>query len=120
MLSAAAWLLFGLGIGHTVTGLVWFRRQFSDAVRAGVVGQFQGLPPRRLAFWFTVFGPLLALAGHVALHAANAGDRGLLRIVGFYVLAIGMAGAAALPRSPFWAALLLSPVLIAGGWGWLS
>ena len=56
----------------------------------------------------------------IALHAARAGDLELLRMLGFYLLAIALVGVLALPKSPFWAALLLGPVFIGAGFGWLA
>jgi hypothetical protein len=74
---------------------------------------------RRTAFWFLIFGPLLMLAGHVGIYAVALGDLELLRILGIYASITAMLGIAAIPRSPFWAALLVAPVLFAVGYGWL-
>ncbi len=63
-------------------------------------------------------GPLLVMGRHVAVHAAQSHDLALLRILGWYMLSIAVCGVLALPKSPFWAALLLSPVFLAGGYGW--
>ena len=120
MLITAGWLLLALGVVHTVLGFVWFKRPFAALLAEGVVGRVQGDPQRRLAFWFTVFGPLLMLAGHVVVHAAQHGDLALLRLVGWYLLPLAMAGVAALPRTPFWVALLVAPLLIASGSGWIG
>lgn len=119
MLLAASWILLALGIGHIVYGLVWFKSPIKEAVSEGFIGRFMKVESRRLAFWFIIFGPLLAMGGHVALYAANANDLGLIRIIGFYLLGISTVGVLALPRSPFWAAVLLSPIFIAAGYGWL-
>lgn len=119
MTAYAAWFLFVLGIGHTVYGLVMFRRPLREAVAAGFVGQFMGHPMRVTAFWFLVMGPLLMLAGQAAAHAATVGDQALLRLVGGYLVAIALVGVAALPKSPFWAALLAAPWLLAAGCGWV-
>jgi len=119
MLIAAGWLLVFLGFGHTVLGFVWFKLPFAQAAREGLFGRFAGEPARRTAFWFTIFGPLLMLTGQVAVHAAQQADRGLLTLVGIYLLPMSIAGAVALPRSPFWVALAIAPLLIAAGQGWL-
>lgn len=119
MLSTAAWILLFLGIAHVVYGIVWFKTPIAQAIGEGFIGKFMGIESRRLAFWFTAFGPLVAMAGHVALHAVGAADHGLLKIVGFYLLGTSAVGVLALPKSPLWAALLLSPVFIAGGYGWI-
>ncbi|MBI5255622.1 MAG: hypothetical protein HY855_03915 [Burkholderiales bacterium] len=120
MTPIAAWFLFALGIGHTVYGLVMFRQPLGEALAAGFVGQFMGHPPRITAFWFLIMGPLLMLAGQTAAHAAAGGDQALLRLVGGYLLVIALIGVAALPKSPFWAALFVAPWLVAAGFGWIK
>jgi hypothetical protein len=120
MLLAAAWMLFALGIGHIVFGLVRFKVPIKEAMEEGFVGKFMGCDTRRLAFWFIAFGPLLAFGGHVALHAVNAADYGLVKIIGFYLLGVSFVGVLALPKSPMWAGLLLALFLIAGGYGWIT
>lgn len=120
MITAVAWLLFALGIGHIVYGVIRFREALLEAAWAGFVGQFGTPEVRRTAFWFFVFGPLLMLAGHAALHAAAIADLALLKMIGAYVFVTAAFGVAAFPKSPFLAALLVSPVLIAAGYGWVS
>ncbi len=120
LLTIAAWSVFALGVGHVVVTLVLFGRPLVAALRAGWVGQFEAPESRRVAFWFAVFGPLLMLAGQVALHAVNVRDLALLHTLGIYLVVLGLFGALALPRSPFWGAVLIGPVLLAGARGWLS
>lgn len=119
MANAAAWFMFFLGIVHIVFGLVKFKRPVADAVTAGFVGQFAMPEVRRTAFWFLIFGPMLMLAGHVGIYAVAQGDLFLLRILGIYALVTAVVGAAAFPKSPFWAPMLVAPVLIAAGYGLL-
>jgi hypothetical protein len=64
-----------------------------------------------------MFGPLLMLAGQVAVHAAAAGDMGLYRLVGLYLLAVSVVGVIAIPKSPFLAGLLISALIVAAGYG---
>jgi len=117
MVSIAAWILVVLGVGHTTVGVVRFKEPLAQAVRAGFVGQFVGHPDRRAAFWFMIFGPLLVMGGHLAIHAVNTADARLLRIIGFYLLAIAAVGSLALPQSAFWTGLVSSAVLICAGYG---
>ena len=72
MAVVAAWILVVLGVGHTVVGWVSFKKPLAEAIRTGFVGQFVGHPDRLTAFWFMIFGPLLVMVGHMAVHAANA------------------------------------------------
>ncbi len=118
MSNIIAWLLFTLGITHTVFGLVKFRRPLSGDVAGGFIGQFNLPEARRTAFWFVIFGPLLMLAGHVAIHAVAAGDLALVRVIGIYALVISVIGVAAFPKSPFIVSLVVALLLIAVGYGW--
>lgn len=120
MSNLIAWLLLLLGVAHIGYGLVKFKAPLSEVMAAGFVDQFKTSELRRTAFWFVAFGPLLMLAGHAAIHAVAIGDLGLLKIIGGYALVISLVGVAAFPRSPFLASLIVSPLLIAAGFGWLA
>ena len=120
MAVIAAWALVVLGLGHIAVGIVMFKKPLAGAVRAGFIGQFVGHPDRRGAFWFMIFGPLLVMGGHLAIHAVNTADTRLLTLIGFHLLAVGMVGSLALPKSPFWVGLVASSVFIAAGYGWSS
>jgi len=117
MANAVAWGFFVLGVAHIVFGLVKFRVPLAEAVSAGFVGKFQVPEIRRTAFWFIVCGPFVMLAGHVAIHAVSVGDLALLRLIGLYAMVTSLIGVIAFPKSPFWGALLLSPLLLAAGHG---
>ena len=117
---AAAWVLLALGIGHILYGLVWFRKPFSEAFSEGFVNKFKSNESRRSAFWFTIFGPLLTMCGHISINAANASDTGLFLIIGYYMPIISFVGILALPKSPLWIALILSLIFIAVGYGWMN
>jgi Family of unknown function (DUF6463) len=117
MINAVAWFIFALGIGHIIYGLIKFKSPVADAISAGFIGKFYAPEIRRTAFWFLIFGPLFMLAGHVAIHAVSVGDLALLKILGIYSFVTAAIGVAAFPKSPFWAALIASPFLIAAGYG---
>src|SRR5262245_66613863 len=118
MVIIAAWILIVLGVGHTAVGGVLFKKPLADAVRAGFVGQFEHYPDRRAAFWFMIFGPLLVMGGHLAIHAVKTADPGLLKIIGFYLLAVALVGSLAQPTSPFWVGLIAAAVFVGSGYGW--
>jgi hypothetical protein len=103
-------------MGHIAYAFVKFRGPLLEGASAGVVGQFGTPEVRRTAFWFTMFGPLLMLAGQVALHAAELGDLGLFRLVGAYLLAVSFVGVLALPKSPFLVGLLISSLIVAASY----
>ena len=120
MSNTSAWRLFLLGVSHIIYGAVKFRGPLSEVISAGFFDQFKISEVRRTAFWFLIFGPLLMLAGHTAIHAVAIGDLGLLRVIGSYALFISVVGVSAFPKSPFLASLVVSLLLIAAGNGWLS
>jgi hypothetical protein len=118
MVLIAAWALAVLGIAHIFTGLIWFRQPIGDALKEGGFGKFQGIDSRRLAFWFTIFGVLVMGLGYVAILDVMEANLSQLKIIGFYMLGLSVIGVLTQPRSPFWAALALSPIFIGAGYGW--
>jgi hypothetical protein len=115
MPHVVAWLLIALGVAHTLFGLVRFKHPLLDAMSDGFIGQFKKTESRSAAFWFVIFGPLLAMGGHIALHAVAVGDGTLLTIIGVYVMVVSAIGTAAFPRSPFPLGLALSILVIVAG-----
>ena len=111
------WTLFALGLGHLLFGAIRFRHPLRDALADGFIGKFGEPEVRRSALWFMLFGPLLMLAGQVAIHAVSINDAYLVRLVGFYLLAVSAIGALALPKSPFLAALVIALLHVALGYG---
>jgi hypothetical protein len=120
MSNLVAWAQFVLGVMHILYGIIRFKVPLTEAVSAGFIGKFQASEARRTAFWFLMFGPLLILSGHIAIHAVAINDLAVLRIIGTYTLALSVVGVAAFPKSPFWASILLAPLLIAASYGVLS
>ena len=96
-ISIACFLVL-LGLAHIAYGARKYAAPLRAAWAGGYIGQFAATEERRTAFWFMIFGPLLVLAGHAALHAAAMGDLTLLKIVGSYLLLTGVLLSAALVR----------------------
>ena len=119
MTTTLAWFLFALGVSHVGVALIKFRAPLMEGLRAGMIGKFGAPEARRTAFWFTLFGPLVMLAGQVAIHAAATGDLALYRLVGSYLLGVSVVGAFVSPKSPFSAGLLISALMVAAGYGLL-
>ena len=120
MANVIAWFMFALGIAHIIFGLIKFKAPIAGAISDGFVGKFLAPEARRTAFWFLIFGPMLMLAGHIAVHAVATGDLASLKILGTYSFVTALIGVAAFPKSPFWAALIVSPLLIAAGYGYFT
>ncbi|EJE48531.1 hypothetical protein PMI14_07053 [Acidovorax sp. CF316] len=118
--TAAACSLLALGVLHIAMGLVRFKQPFLAALSDGLLDAFKTDDSRRLAFWFTLLGPVLMLCGHLALRAAANGDVHTLGLIGLYLLVAALVGIAAFPASPLWALLVVAGVLFATGRGWLA
>ncbi len=116
MISFVGYVLIALGIGHTVTGIILFRPALAALFRDGFANAVLPHPDRRLAFWFLMFSVMLFFLGQVTLYAAATDDTYLLKVVGWYVLGIGAVGATAMPKSPFWIALIVAPILLWSGY----
>ena len=116
MISFVGYILIALGIGHTVTGIILFRPALAALFRDGFANAVLPHPDRRLAFWFLMFSVMLFFLGQVTLYAAATDDTYLLKVVGWYVLGIGVVGATAMPKSPFWIALIVAPILLWSGY----
>jgi uncharacterized membrane protein HdeD (DUF308 family) len=120
MSKGIAWTVFIFGITHLVFGIIKFKMPLSEAVSAGFIGQLKEPEARRTAFWFLICGALLMLIGHIAVRAVAAGDHSLFKVIGAYALILSVISVATFPGSPLWALLLLSLLLIAAGYDWLS
>ncbi len=116
MISFVGYVLIALGIGHTVTGIILFRPALAALLHDGFANAVLPHLDRRLAFWFIMFSVILFFLGQVTLYAAASNDTYLLKVVGWYVLGIGAVGATAMPKSPFWIALIVSPILLWSGY----
>src|SRR5450631_4498556 len=118
MVAATSWIIFFLGIVHCIVGAATFKKPLGAALREGFIGKLRG-SEGRLAFWFTIAGPMLMMIGQVAIHASAESNFFLLKLVGFYLLLMSITGVMAFPiaRNGFWALLVTAPILIAGGYG---
>ena len=110
-----------MGVGHAVWGLIAYRSALARIARAGYVDSVgDGLfrkkhshDERAAAFWFMAVAPITVLSGYAGERASRAGDRRALVASGVGTTLITGAGAAAMPRSGFSAALALGPWMLA-------
>lgn len=115
-----SWIIFALGVGHILYGLISFRVPLAAALSDGLFDQFKAHQGRLAAFWFLAFGPLLMLAGQLCLNAVAGGDLATVRLIARYLLGLALVGILAFPRSPFLAVLPSAALLLAQGYGLLS
>jgi hypothetical protein len=105
-----------VGVGHTVWGLLAYRREVTEIVQAGVVdsvgdGLFQrehSHDGRAAGFWFLMVGPLVSMLGYLAEGALRRGDREAVRVTAAGIAGVGALGVAVMPRSGFPLTLPLS------------
>lgn len=117
MTLIAAYYLIVLGGLHVLFGLIRFRTPLREALMEGFVGRLEQSDARRLAFWFIILGPLLALLGQAAADARNGGNLQLILTMGVTLLATSVIGVLAFPKSPLWGLIPPSVVFVLGGAG---
>ncbi len=119
MSNTIAWSLFILGIAHIAYGLLKFKKPLSDALSEGFYNRFEPFDDRKLAFWFVLFGLMLMLAGHAAIHAVTVNDLNIVKIISYYAGVISLIGLIAFPKSPFSVSIVIAILLIAVGYGFI-
>ncbi len=112
MISIIGFIVLAGGIGHVITGLVIFRPQLTAIANEGFIDAVLPHFGRRAALWFILFGVMVAMTGHLLIHAAAVGDPGSVRIAGWYLLGVSIVGTLAQTRSPSSLLVLLSLVLL--------
>jgi hypothetical protein len=111
MTRFVARLLMVTGIGHALVGVALFGDPLAEMAREGFVNTIRyGQFDRAAAFWFLLFSPICVLLGRMVAHATDRGDRWLLTVVAWNVLAMGVVGAVIMPLSGFWILLVIAPL----------
>lgn len=100
--GSPGWWLQVIGLAHAGVGVVLHREPLVEIARARVIGAVPERGDRATAFWFLVVAPTCWTAGRLLRSAELAGDLPAQRQVGVVLTAVGMAGAAVMPVSPFW------------------
>lgn len=105
-------LLSATAIAHTLVGVALYRHALRDIVGNGVVNAVGPHADRQAAFWFLLFSPALLLLRQVVGRAFARGDAGTLRVIGWYLLGTGVAGAVAMPIGGFWFVIAIGGLLL--------
>ena len=112
-------LMMVTAVGHALVGVVLFLEPLSAIAREGFINSIQ--PPmysaephfdRIAAFWFLLFSPVLFLLGQLINHAVANRDASSLDHIGWYLVGIGVVGAAILPVSGNWLLLPLGAIIL--------
>lgn len=91
----------GVGIVHSVLGLVAFRTTFTNLIGDGLVNTVNGQPEREFAFWFVVTGFVLVLLGAV-IDRYERGGHSLPGFLGWALGTLALAGVLIMPISGWW------------------
>lgn len=91
----------GIGILHSIFGLVMFRGTFADLIRDGLVNTVNVQPERGFAFWFVAIGLFWLLLGAV-LDQYERGGHSLPRFLGSALGALSLTGVIIMPISGWW------------------
>ena len=95
-------LLAATGGLHIAVGLVMGWEHYVDIVRAGFINAIGMDFVRAFAEWFFMFGVLLLLFGLVLHHYIRRTGEPAPRFVGWWLLVMGIVGAALEPISGYW------------------
>ena len=112
MIRLIGFIVLAGGVGHVVTGLVIFRPQLKAILSDGFINAVLPYFDRRAALWFILFGVMVAMTGHLLIHAALVNDLAAVRIAGWYLLAVSGVGTLTQTRSPSSLLVVLSLVLL--------
>lgn len=92
-----------VGAVHVGVGVALYRTELAEIARAGVVNAVPDRGGRATAFWFLAPAPALWLGGRLLRSAEANDDHAAQRAAGVALTATGLACAAAMPASGFWA-----------------
>jgi hypothetical protein len=112
MIGIIGFIVLAGGVGHVITGLVVFRPQLAAISNGGFINAVLPHFDRRAALWFILFGVMVAMTGHLLVHASQVGDPAVARIAGWYLLGVSSVGTLTQTRSPSSLLIVLSLVLL--------
>ncbi|MEN8183640.1 MAG: DUF6463 family protein [Myxococcota bacterium] len=112
MIEVIGFIVLAGGVGHVVTGLVIFRPQLKAISNDGFIDAVLPHFDRRAALWFILFGVMIAMTGHLLIHAARVSDPTVIRVAGWYLLGVSSGGTLTQTRSPSSLLVVLSLALL--------
>jgi hypothetical protein len=110
MMKRIGYVLIAIAVLHTIVGLILFSQPLNDVFQAGIFNSIN-TPTRAAAFWFFVFGAMLAAFGGMTQWLLNTIGT-LPRFWGWSLLAVCLAGVIFVPVSGFWLGLLPAVAMI--------
>ena len=112
MITIIGFIVLAGGIGHVITGLVIYRPQLTAVLHEGFINAVLPHFDRRAALWFILFGVMVAMTGHLLIHAASVSDLVSVRIAAWYLLGVSSVGTFTQTRSPSSLLVILSLALL--------
>lgn len=100
---AGHWMMAVAGL-HTVVGAIVFTDPLLDIARRGVFDSIQRDPSRGVAFWFMMFGAVIAVLAPPLTAIERRGELRVLRATGLGMLLTALLGVLMIPVSGFWLA----------------
>lgn len=96
--------LMATAVIHTAIGFALFAQPWLDIWNAGILNSIDPHYDRATAFWFAFFGVLLWMLGQLVQWVQNRFGE-LPHSLGWWLMGLGVAGAAFMPVSGFWLVL---------------
>ena len=96
MMKRIGYVLIAIALGHTLVGLAFYSQPLTDVLQAGLFNSINSAT-RAAAFWFFVFGAMLAVYGVMTQWLLNTVGY-LPRFWGWSLLAVCVEGGLALMR----------------------
>ena len=100
---AGHWMM-AVAIVHTVVGAIVFADPLLDIARRGVFDSIERDPSRGVAFWFLMFGAVIAVLAPALTAIERRGEVRVLRATGVGMLLTALLGVVMIPASGFWLA----------------
>lgn len=112
MARKVGYVLMAIALIHTFFGFVFFPGPIMDVIRAGMFNTIvEPFHDRNGAFWFFIFGAMLALYGGMTQWLIDSVGR-LPRFWGWGFLALCVVGVFFMPASGFWLGIPPAIVMI--------
>ena len=112
MMKRIGYVLIAIAVLHTVAGPIFYSQPMKDMLQAGIFNSIT--PPywdRDAAFWYFVFGAMLAVYGAMTQWLLNTVGY-MPRFWGWSLLAICLVGVVFMPASGFWLGILPAVAMI--------
>ena len=113
MQRLTGYLLIGIGIVHTVYGVLKGWERLVEIAQAGFFNAIEPHLPRRVLFWFLFAGFFMILLGHLCLWVERRLGQRVPAFVGWELVALSALGAILVPAPGFFFLLGIGIYIVA-------